>query len=198
MRCTPKSRNLNSMHYFRFLTINTIGKYLIWQNWNSVLIYQNRKLWDVYTPPSQRLKCTRENFKQNNANFLYTYNTHRICIKFSDMKGKILSNIYESTVTRPELHVMSNSKFSLCWWHPFECVLPSTICLIFSLYTLWPLESTYVRRKFLNLFLISVLGPNIDTHSLTECPFMSSRFSILSIICNTNSKFNFIFTIFNY
>ena len=62
--------------------------------------------------------------------------------------------------------------------------VPSTICLIFSLYTLCPLESTKVLRKFLNLFLISVFGPNIATHSLTEWPFMSSKFSILSIIWN--------------
>ncbi len=45
--------------------------------------------------------------------------------------------------------------------------LPSHICLILSLYKLISFSSTYVRRKFLNLVLISALGAAMETHSRT-------------------------------
>jgi len=61
----------------------------------------------------------------------------------------------------------------------------STICRIFSLYTLWPLASTKVRRKFLKRLNISRLGASNDTQSRTEWPFVSSRLSMLSI-CYTS------------
>jgi len=61
--------------------------------------------------------------------------------------------------------------------------VPSTICRIFSLYTLWPLASTKVRRKFLKRLKISLLGASSDTQSRTEWPFVSSRLSMLSICC---------------
>lgn len=74
--------------------------------------------------------------------------------------------------------------------------LPSHICEIFSLYTLFPWSSTKERRNCLNLFLISRRGACMDTHSRTECPFMSSRFSMLSMSykeINENKKWvNFI------
>lgn len=46
----------------------------------------------------------------------------------------------------------------------------------------------FVILKNVYLLAISVLGPNIDTHSLVEYPLVSSKFSILSIPSSTCSS----------
>ena len=71
----------------------------------------------------------------------------------------------------------------LFMWYTETQHIHSTICRIFSLYTLWPLASTKVRRKFLKRLKISLFGASNDTQSRTEWPFVSSRLSMLSICC---------------
>lgn len=55
-----------------------------------------------------------------------------------------------------------------------------------SLKTLCPRPSTWVRRKFLKRWWISRRGPAMLTHSRTEWPLRSSRFSTLSIMSSSS------------